>query len=329
MSRALEEGFNKANISYKLVGGVRFYDRTEIKDLISYLRLILNFDDDFSFKRIVNKPKRGLGKVTLSKLEVLAKELKISIFDLIVLYEDKLLNVINSKNIKTLKDFCMSIKILRDISNKSPMKLIDELETMFRIKNSYSSLPDSFDRMSNIDEFYALYKDKIQKELSLEDFLNEIALTGEQDEVFGEEVFFMSIHASKGLEFDYVFLIGLEENFLPITGDSTDIEEERRLSYVAFTRAKKELILSHSNSRFYKGDRKFLKSSSFLNECGMYEAPLTLSNSIGFSKGDLVKHKIFGVGRVKSVLKSSNNVVLNIDFTGMNKNIMSNFIEKI
>ena len=139
----------------------------------------------------------------------------------------------------------------------------------------------------------------------------------------------MSIHASKGLEFDHLFIIGLEEGFLPLIGDGSDLEEERRLGYVAFTRAKESLTLSHANSRFYKGRRSELGKSRFFNEAGLCEGSLVVEKSTTFKKGDLVRHKIFGAGRVTGVSKAGKEFKLSINFGGNNREILASFVEKL
>jgi len=139
----------------------------------------------------------------------------------------------------------------------------------------------------------------------------------------------MSIHASKGLEFKHIFIIGMEEGFLPLLGDGSDIEEERRLGYVSFTRAKDTLTLSHANSRFYKGRRTDLIKSRFFNEAGLCEGSLKLEKNTAFKKGDLVRHKIFGAGRILGVSKSGREFKLSINFGGTKREILASFVEKL
>jgi DNA helicase-2/ATP-dependent DNA helicase PcrA len=192
-------------------------------------------------------------------------------------------------------------------------------------------LPDAFDKVANLEEFYGLYRDfiKTNPSDSLDDFLHEIALQSDQDQIQNDSIYIMSVHASKGLEFGHVIIIGLEEKFLPITGDGSDLEEERRLGYVAFTRAKDSLILSTVKSRFYKGRRDTLTKSRFLKESGVIEGSLTLESSTGYKKGDLVKHKIFGNGRVTGVSKAGRDFKLTINFSGNKREILASFVEKI
>ncbi len=332
LSRSIEDGLNRANIPYKLVGGLRFYDRSEVKDLISYLRVITNFHDNFSFKRIINKPKRGLGKATIDKLELAAIALDISMFEYIERHSlSELEELVKKKNAQTLKSFIEDIKEAHGISQNAMYTFIDFLEDTFHIKEIYSSTPDEQERLLNIDEFYGLFRDHVKKksELTLDEFLNELTLQSDQDEIEGESIYMMSIHASKGLEFEHVFIIGLEEGFLPLTGDGSDLEEERRLGYVALTRAKEALTLAHANSRFYKGRRSDLLKSRFFNEAGLCEGSLVVEKSTSFKKGDLVRHKIFGAGRVMGVSKTAKEFKLSINFGGNTREILASFVEKL
>jgi len=332
LSRAVEEGFNKARINYKLVGGMKFYERAEIKDLIAYFRVITNKNDNFSLKRIINKPKRGIGATTVTKLEVEAIRVKKSIFSLVAdLNSEELAEVVGKKNSRTLKVFMASIEDLQDILINSKMRFIDLFDDTFDFKESYEKLADSTDRIGNIDEFYGYLRDYFMQnsESNLEDFLNEISLQSDQDGLSDEAVSMMSIHASKGLEYEYIFIIGLEEGFFPLTGDGSDLEEERRLGYVAFTRAKDRLTLSHVHSRFYKGRRTQLTKSRFLSESGVIKGSLSIQKTKAFRKDDLVKHKIFGMGRVIGVSKAGKELKLKINFGGAKRDILSSFVEKI
>lgn len=332
LSRSIEEGLNRSGIAYKLVGGLRFYDRAEIKDLISYIRVVTNFHDDFSFKRIANKPKRGLGKASLEKIELAAHKASTSICEYIKNVPlSELEALVRKKNANTLKDFVVNIEDVAKISQDSIYSFIDVLEETFHLKDIYKGMQDESDRVLNMDEFYALFRDFIKKspEASLDEFLNELTLQSEQDQVEGESIYMMSIHASKGLEFDHVFIIGMEEGFLPLVGDGSDLEEERRLGYVAFTRAKESLTLSHAGSRFYKGRRSDLDKSRFFNEAGLCEGSLKVEKNTAFKKGDLVRHKIFGTGRILGVSKSGREFKLKINFAGIKRDILASFIERL
>ncbi len=332
LSRALEEGLNKAAISYKLVGGVKFYERAEIKDLIAYFRVITNSNDNFSIKRIINKPKRGIGKTTIDKLEAESYSKAKTIFNIIYEYTpEELALIVGKKNARTLKVFVASIEDLQDVLTTAKLRFIDMFEDTFDFKTTYAKVVDADDRLANIDEFYGYLRDFfIQNiDLKLEDFLNDISLESAADQIDDQYISLMSIHASKGLEFKHLFVIGMEEGFFPIVGDGSDIEEERRLGYVAITRAKDELTLSYVHSRFYKGRRTQLVKSRFLTESDLIKGSLTIQKNNAFKKDDLVKHKIFGMGRVISVQKAGRDLKLKINFGGNRRDILSSFVEKI
>jgi DNA helicase-2/ATP-dependent DNA helicase PcrA len=332
LSRSIEEGLNRAGINYKLVGGLRFYDRAEIKDLISYIRVITNNHDDFSFKRIVNKPKRGLGKASLDKIELAAHQKGTSIFEYIKNVEvSELEALVKKKNTATLKEFVKNLEDVAKLAKESTYEFIDVLEETFHVKDIYANTQDAQERILNMDEFYGLFRDFVKKspESGLDEFLNELTLQSEQDQVEGESIYMMSIHASKGLEFEHVFVIGLEEGFLPLIGDGSDLEEERRLGYVAFTRAKESLTLCHAGSRFYKGRRSDLDKSRFFNEAGLCEGSLIVEKNTAFKKGDLVRHKIFGTGRIIGVSKAGKEFKLNINFAGTKREILASFVERL
>jgi len=332
LSRSIEDGLNRAGIGYKLVGGVRFYDRAEIKDLISYIRVITNNHDDFSFKRIVNKPKRGLGKASVDKIELAAHAKGSSIFEYLKKIDLKELEaLVKKKNAATLKKFVADIEDVAKVAQESTYEFVDLLEDTFHLKDIYVNMQDAQERILNMDEFYGLFRDFIKNnpDASLDEFLNELTLQSEQDQVEGEAIYMMSIHASKGLEFEHVFVIGMEEGFLPLVGDGSDLEEERRLGYVAFTRAKETLTLSHAASRFYKGRRSDLEKSRFFNEAGLCEGSLIVEKKTAFKKGDLVRHKIFGTGRVIGVSKSGREFKLQINFAGTKRDILASFVERL
>ncbi|TNB55434.1 ATP-dependent helicase [Campylobacter helveticus] len=317
LSRALEEALMKEKIPYLLLSGMRFYERAEIKDMIAYLRLINNLEDDFSFKRIINRPKRGFGEVALQKLEKHAQIHQISLFEALCNLEGS--GVFSQKLQNELRDFIENIKSLRELS--SLKEVIEQLDERFKFKEFYEKQNESEDKIANINEFCASLKDRIENENieSLEEILSEISLLSEQDKTH-KGVCIMSVHTSKGLEFDYVFVIGLEMGFFPVGYDN--IEEERRLAYVAFTRAKKRLSLSYVNSRFHQGSRAYLQKSCFLEESGVLDKEIEVSE--GFKKGDLVRHKIFGVGRVVGV----NEDKLNINFGGIERIILDSYVER-
>lgn len=330
LSRSLEEGFNRAKIPYKLIGAVRFYERSEIKDILSYFRLVVNGHDDFSFARVINSPRRGIGKVTQDKLLALATQQGVSVYEL--WKKGALEGVLSAKNLSAVAGFFAIIEELRAVLEESTLRFLDRFEELVELKNHFDNPKDSVDRVSNIEEFYGVFRDFViaNPESSLEDFLNELSLKSDQDEVGGEgAVSCMSVHASKGLEFEHLFVVGLEEGFFPMIREGSDLEEERRLGYVAFTRAKSELTLSYVRSRFYKGKRTELLRSRFLSEAGLTQGSLKITPTTGFKKGDLVSHKIFGIGRVSEVSERGKECKLKINFAGMMKEIISSYVTKI
>ncbi len=333
LSRSLEEGFTKEGLAFKLLGGMRFYDRAEIKDIISYFRVFANPHDDFSLERIINKPKRAIGKVSLEKLKKAAFREQISLFSLISNKSaQELGSIVSKKATNSLKDFAQQIQQLRTQSQTSLHNFINLFEEVISLKSHYASMADGQDRLLNIDEFYGFFRESIltRPMITLEEFINEISLQSEQDQFDEHAITIMSIHAAKGLEFEHLYVIGLEEEFFPLLGDGCNMEEERRLGYVAITRAKSHLTLCYVDSRFYKGQRKRINKSRFLGEAGLInDTSLKITRSSAFKKGDLVKHKIFGIGRVQSSTKSGREYKLKINFGGNKKEILSSFVQSV
>jgi len=333
LSRSLEEGFAKEGLGFKLIGGMRFYERAEIKDIISYLRIFSNSHDDFSFIRIINKPKRGIGKASIDKLQKIAYEHHLSLYA----YGDaasakELEKIIGNSAASAFKKLIKQIKMLKEEIKESLYNFVGIFEETIKLKESYQSMVDGFERILNIDEFYGYFRDAIIKntDMTLDEFLNDITLQSEQDQVEGEIITIMSIHAAKGLEFEHLYVIGMEEEFFPLLGDNCNIEEERRLGYVAITRAKTNLTLCYVDSRFYKGRRKMIDKSRFLGEAGLIKsASLVISKSSAYKKGDLVKHKIFGIGRIEAVNKTGKEFKLLINFGGNKREILSSFVQPI
>ncbi len=333
LSRSLEEGFTKEGVGFKLIGGMRFYERAEIKDIISYLRVLSNPNDDFSLIRIINKPKRGIGKASIEKLQKAAFDAHLSLYS----YIQKSLAgeyplVISKKIANSLTSLTESIAILQDSLKNELGNFISLFEEHIKLKDHYASMVDGMDRILNIDEFYGYFRDAVIKnpELTLDEFLNDISLQSDQDQIEEDAITIMSIHAAKGLEFEHLFVIGLEEEFFPLLGEGCNMEEERRLGYVAITRAKSNLTLCYVDSRFYKGRRKMIDKSRFLGEAGLIQdTSLKITKQAAFKKGDLVKHKIFGIGRVQAANKSGKEYKLLINFGGNKKEILSSFVQSI
>jgi DNA helicase-2/ATP-dependent DNA helicase PcrA len=331
LSRALEEGFSKARIPFRLVDSVGFYERVEIKDAIAYLRLAVNPDDDFSARRAINKPRRGVGDLTQKKLSRIAEDRGLSIMGLLSSVSDEELGEIAGKKAgKALREFETAIGELNALTHESAIKLIDRFENLIGLRRYYGEKEES-ERALNLDELYGLARDfSVNNDgAGLIEFLSESALASDQDSIDQEALNLMTIHAAKGLEFDHVFVVGLEEGFFPLLGDTCDLEEERRLGYVAFTRARKSLTLCSARSRFFHGKREVMKKSRFLAEATLAEGCLTIEGGTPFKKGDLIKHKLFGMGRVLAVTKAGKEQKLTISFGGIERDILSNFVERI
>lgn len=319
LSSILDNELRKEKIPYKILSGLKFHERLEIKDAVAYLRLISNTNDDFSFKRIINVPKRGLGKAFVSKLEHYAKINKISLFDSIFYCLE---NGIFSKEISArISEFALSIL---DLQKSNLSDIIKSLEDVFALSSVY----DEDYKQENLQLLYKEFQDSIKRNSykDLNDLLSDFSLQGEQDNINENEdcVYLMSVHASKGLEFDVVFVIGLENGNFPI---SLDNEEERRLAYVAITRAKKKLFLSTASTRnvrtsVIEGSSVFLEELNLLDE--------KIHNNTNFKKGDLVQHKIFGIGRILDLRKEGKDIRLDIIFGGITRNnILSDALKKI
>lgn len=334
VSRAIEDGFRAENLPYVFIGGMKFYERSEIRDAVAYLRLCANTMDDFSLNRIINKPKRGIGKTTTDKLTALASKLNVKIFELLSnnLYDSVLSDNVGKKAFLELKKFAAMIDELRSEAEKSTLDLIEAFENITGLKKYFLSLPGEEDRAANLDEFYGSLREyfKENSEQSIEEYLNEISIQSDIDGVdIQNEVSIMTVHASKGLEYKHLFVVALEEGFFPVSNEKTDMEEERRLCYVAFTRAKDTLRLSSAKSRFVYGKREYSMASRFLKEAGLSDDPIVLGKeSAAFAKNDLVKHKIFGFGRVMEVIKAGKELKLKINFGGMQREILASFVEK-
>jgi DNA helicase II / ATP-dependent DNA helicase PcrA len=255
-TREFEERFIKIGLPYRIIGGLKFYERSEIKDALGYLRLINQSSDDISFERIINNPKRSIGDSSIKKIHNFAREKDLSLFDASqeILKE----NILKPKTIQNLKSFLVNM-----ISWKQKSKDIDHISLLEIVldESGYSSMlknertPEADARLENLKEL----KSSMKNYSSLNEFLENISLQTAIDEEWdGEKINIMTIHSAKGLEFDAVFLPGWEEGLFPhqksIDEKGADgIEEERRLAYVAITRAKKELFISFANQRKFYG----------------------------------------------------------------------------
>ena len=276
-SRALEEAFRKNAIPYEIVGGVRFYERKEIKDVLAYLRLLANPTDEVSLLRVINYPVRGIGDVTLEHLQRYASQHKLSIFDTLKRLDEVSELTERAKNslvqFRALIDKYQSLRPQMTFSEWT-RSLVDELEILLIFKEERTS--ESMGRWENVQELLSAISEfnNERPDGTLESFLEEVALVSDIDTWEGEHnaVTLMTLHSSKGLEFPVVMIAGLEEGLLPFyssTIESTDVEEERRLFYVGITRAQQKLYITHTNLRYRFGDVTYPSESRFLHELGI------------------------------------------------------------
>lgn len=276
LSRVLEEQLVMLSIPYRLYGGVNFYGRREIKDIISYLKVLENPDDEISLKRIINVPKRGIGDATILKATEYALENNITLFK--ALSEAEEISDLGRKT-KSVVDF---YSLIEDFIQKSKELSIADLIDYILEKTGYleelkkEATDEALGRIANLEEFVSKaveYEQSEEEEISLTKFLEEISLVADIDSMEEEEntVTLMTLHSSKGLEFPVVFIVGFEEGIFPTyraltSGNPSDIEEERRLLYVGITRAKKELYITNAKSRLQHGRFVNNATSSFFKE---------------------------------------------------------------
>lgn len=275
-SRVLEEQLRTNSIPYKIVGGVRFYERMEIRDIIGYLKLTLNPSDDMAFKRVINVPARGIGKTTIEKLEEFSMAQKLSLTD--AAHKSLESRLFNSGVTGKIRNFLLIMDELRKLSQDH--NLLDFYHLALE-KTEYVQMLKAEDsqeakaRIENLEELSNALTQfmKEREDATLQSFLEEMSLVSDVDSLDEEQnsVTLMTLHISKGLEFPFVFIVGLEENLFPSAKsvDSTEensLEEERRLAYVGMTRARKKLHLTYTRSRKVWGQEQFNPPSRFLKE---------------------------------------------------------------
>ncbi|HRU38899.1 MAG TPA: UvrD-helicase domain-containing protein [Candidatus Goldiibacteriota bacterium] len=361
-SRVIEDRFRRAGLPYKLVGGISFYGRMEIKDLLAYLRIVSNPHDIISFKRIINVPPRGIGDASIDRVEENAMEKGIS-------FIDGLLDAASVADIKdsvknTLVRFGTFIKHLHD--NKSNMKLQDIMKEIIS-RTGYleywmkDTSVKARDRVENIKELVSALSEYEEGNAgaSLEDFLNQVALISDVDKMDdkAEAVTLMTIHSAKGLEFDVVFLTGMDEGLFPHKNSIDEpggIEEERRLAYVGITRARKKLYLFSAVSRRQYGTKKLGQISRYINEIPPellehkgrmpvktveekylkgsiedtisdmepeFDMPVDVAPT--YKPGQKVKHKKMGAGVIVKIEPHGDDFKLTVNFKAHGKKVLS------
>ena len=316
-SQSIERGFIENTIPYKVVGSYAYFNRKEIKDLVAYLRLINNEKDDVSLIRAMNAPKRGIGAKTIEKLELNANENNVSIFD----------SITSGKEL-AFKNLILDIK--EKMKDKSFVDLVELVLDESGLKDEYKEKTiENESRLENLEEFKSIARnfEDYNPGATLEEFLIEISLISDVKEASDcdEVVTLMTMHAVKGLEFDVVFITGLEEGLFPHSNsmfDESELEEERRLFYVAITRAKKVLYLTNARSRMLFGQIKSNLPSRFIEEINQEDIEKLFEenkstkeikinkkdnfndNDLELKVGDHVNHNAYGDGIVVSLEKS-------------------------
>ena len=295
-SRAFEDSLRKRNIPYRVYGGLSFYQRKEIKDVLAYLRLIINENDEEAFKRVINFPARGIGQTTINKLVVQANTLNVSLYSLCKELDRIEVNISRAIKLK-VSNFINLIESFKiSARTKNAFDIANEVVNSSGIIKTYSALTSIEDqaKIQNIEEMLNGIKDfvEIQKEIpestgSISEFLEDVALATDldKDDQDTNKVALMTIHLAKGLEFPIVYIVGLEENLFPSAmnlNSRNDLEEERRLFYVALTRAEKEAYLSYALSRYRWGKLTDSEPSRFIDEIN--EEYLDILTSINENK---------------------------------------------
>ncbi len=282
-SRAMEEALRRKNIAYKIYGGLSFYQRKEIKDLLAYFRLVINPNDEEALKRVINYPARGIGKTSIDKIAIAANTHQVSLWKVITNMHQLNLGINNGAITKIQAFVTMIQSFASQLINKNAYDLGNEIaSTSGILKELYSDrTPEGISRYENIQELLNGLKEFTETDNELEEdvtprglaeFLQDVALLTDADTQKDEDkdkVTLMTIHAAKGLEFPYVFVVGMEENLFPSQlslSSRTELEEERRLFYVAITRAERELHLSFANSRYKWGSLIFCEPSRFIED---------------------------------------------------------------
>lgn len=373
-SNLVEQAFVRMGVPYRLIGGHKFYDRKEIKDALAYLSVIVNPNDSVRLQRIINVPKRGIGDASVANALEIADGLGISLFD-VIRTADQFPAL--SRSAKKMMEFArMMEEFIDDMDSMELSELYKKVINGSGYVASLSLDPETKeDRINNLEELSnnLLRFSRENDEPTLNDFLQEVALMTDIDNynAEAETVVLMTIHAAKGLEFPTVFLVGMEESIFPsdvssMSGDE-EIEEERRLAYVAVTRAKKQLYITRAKQRMLFGQTRFNQPSRFIREIpedlleksgetmktfsasssstpskpqapsrgfsgssSSFKAPS--KNDVVFNVGDTVRHKAYGDGLVLSAKPMGNDTLLEIAFTAAGtKKIMANFakIEKV
>lgn len=331
MSRVIEEAFFQNKIPYQIVRGVEFYNRKEIRDLLAYLKVTANPDDEIALLRIINTPARGIGKTTIDRVRLYAAQNKISLLEALKNAEH-IEAIPKAAQAKLVAFVNMLERFRKDMAGKvAPLATRVSVETGLE-ESLRAAGPDGENAVENVNELIsaAAQYDQQAEEPSLIDYLQQISLFSDVDsyDTASDRVALMTLHAAKGLEFENVFIIGLEDGLLPHersrrsnTNDQGDLEEERRLFFVGITRAKLGLYINYARYRTVRGQMLRTIPSQFLFELGRDLAGLDQQDE--FTAGQLIRHKSFGPGRVKEFIDMGENSIVVVEFnSGQIKSLM-------
>jgi DNA helicase II / ATP-dependent DNA helicase PcrA len=342
-SRPFEDLLLHHNIPYNIVGGLKFYDRKEVKDAIAYLRIIVNPEDTVSLLRIINTPRRGIGKTTMDRLMDASQQMGIPLWEIV--NDETSVNTMGGRAAKALNQFAQMIQSTKDkLENLTAAEVLNHVmeQTGYVTELQQQGTDEADNRIANIHELYNAVQQfqEDNEENSLEAFLASASLSSDLDDLNEEQqkVSMMTLHAAKGLEFPVVYLVGMEQGLLPhnrTLNDPLEIEEERRLCYVGITRAQEQLFLTYTRERRLWGNREPAISSQFLQELpeelidsninvtSAYRSRIRAEKTsqainIDWSVGDRVLHHEFGAGEVTHVLGSGKKATLAVKFLSMN-----------
>ncbi|MEH1766814.1 MAG: DNA helicase PcrA [Nostoc sp.] len=347
-SRPFEQLLVEKQIPYTIVGGIKFYDRKEIKDVIAYLRAIANPSDTVSLLRVINTPRRGIGKATIDALENASNELGVTLWEILI--DETSVNTLAGRSAKAVNNFAKMIQSWQEqIATVSVPELVNiVLEDSGYIQDLQSKDTDeNEERVRNVQELYnaaiEFQEEEENEDISLQNFLSDKAVNPDDKLKEGQTaVSLMTLHASKGLEFPVVFLVGLEQGLFPgyrSLSDPASLEEERRLCYVGITRAQERLFLSHARERRLYGSREPAMRSQFLDELPEELISTKRASRQSYTKtastpngkqdttqnwqvGDRVLHKTFGLGEITHVFGTGSKMSVAIKFASLGQKIV-------
>jgi DNA helicase-2/ATP-dependent DNA helicase PcrA len=344
-SRSFEDELRRERLPYMIVGSIAFYKRKEVKDILAYLRLIVNPKDDESFLRVINFPSRGIGEATIDRVRAFASVKGISLFEAIS--RSNSIPGLTDRARKNLFNFYLIIQKYIDLKDKISAgelsrALIDDLGLIRLYKEDGS--PEALQRIENIEELLSAiteFSNENPEKNALEKFLEEVSLISDIDtwENKIDTITLMTLHSAKGLEFPVVFITGLEEGLFPIANaiyNKRELEEERRLFYVGITRAMKKLYLTYAKSRMKAGNVMYQRKSRFLEEIPIElvlyhsakdEARKTkkkvdFEQSYNFTVGSVVFHEVFGIGRIVDLSGNGDKASAVVDFENFGRKLL-------